>query len=70
MLNLDTHILTHDLAVFLPKVDGPILKGALERSFDFRSTELPKSFYAEIKKNKNGSSLRHWASAVESIPWF
>ncbi len=40
----------HDLAVFLPKTDGHILKEALKRSFEFRSTELPKSFYTEIKK--------------------
>lgn len=58
----------HDLAIFLPKVDGPTLKEALKRSFDFRSTEIPKSFYAEIK-NLNTSRLeRGWASAVDSIP--
>jgi len=43
----------HDLAVFLPKVDGPTLKEALKRCFDFRSTELPKSFHAEIKNHKH-----------------
>lgn len=34
----------HDLAIFLPKVDGPTLKEALKRSFEFCSTEIPKSF--------------------------
>jgi hypothetical protein len=27
----------HDLAVFLPKVDGPILKEAIKRCFEYRS---------------------------------
>jgi hypothetical protein len=58
----------HDLAIFLPKVDGPTLKEALKRSFEFRSTELPTSFYAEIKKLKTDRLERGWASAVDSIP--
>lgn len=58
----------HDLAVFLPKVDGPTLKEALKRCFDFRSTELPKSFHAEIKFINTDWLARGWASATESIP--
>ncbi len=58
----------HDLAVFLPKVDGPILKEALKRSFEFRSTELPKSFQTEIKKINTDWLERGWSSAVDSIP--
>ncbi len=58
----------HDLAVFLPKVDGAILKEALKRSFDYRSTELPKSFYTEIKKLNTNRLERGWASATDSIP--
>ncbi len=58
----------HDLAVFLPKVDGPILKEALKRCFDFRSTELPKSLHAEIKSINTDWLERGWASAVDSIP--
>jgi predicted nucleotidyltransferase component of viral defense system len=58
----------HDLAVFLPKVHGPTLKEALKRSFEFRSTELPASFYEEIKKLKTDRLERGWASAVDSIP--
>lgn len=58
----------HDLAIFLPKVDGPTLKEALKRSFEFRSTELPQSFYTEIKKLNTARLERGWASAVDSIP--
>ncbi len=58
----------HDLAIFLPKVDGPTLKKALKRSFDFRSTELPKSFQTEIKNINTEWLERGWASAVDSIP--
>jgi predicted nucleotidyltransferase component of viral defense system len=58
----------HDLAIFLPKVDGPTLKEALKRSFDFRSTDLPKSFHAEIKNLNTDRLERGWASAVDSIP--
>ncbi len=58
----------HDLAVFLPKVDGPTLKEALKRSFEFRSTALPQSFYTEIKKLNTARLERGWASAVDSIP--
>ena len=58
----------HDLAVFLPKVDGPTLKEALKRSFEFRSTELPKSFHTEIKNIKTDWLQRGWASAVDSVP--
>jgi len=58
----------HDLAIFLPKVDGSTLKEALKRSFEFRSTELPKSFYTEIKKIKTDRLERGWVSAVDSIP--
>jgi len=58
----------HDLAIFLPKVDGPTLKEALKRSFSFRSTDLPKSFYKEIKSLNTDRLERGWASAVDSIP--
>lgn len=58
----------HDLAIFLPKVDGPTLNEALKRSFEFRSTELPKSFYTEIRRLKTDRLERGWASAVDSIP--
>jgi len=58
----------HDLAVFLPKVDGPTLKEALKRSFEFRSTELPKSFHTEIKNINTDWLERGWASAVDSVP--
>lgn len=58
----------HDLAVFLPKVDGPTLNEALKRCFDFRSTELPTSFHSAIKDLNTDRLERGWASAVASIP--
>lgn len=58
----------HDLAIFLPKADGPTLKKALKRCFDFRSTELPTSFYTEIKKLNTDRLERGWNSAIASIP--
>jgi predicted nucleotidyltransferase component of viral defense system len=58
----------HDLAIFLTKVEVHILKEAIRRSFEFRSTELPTSFYSEIKKLNTNRLERGWASAVDSIP--
>jgi len=58
----------HDLAIFLPKVDGPTLKKALKRTFDFRNTELPTSFSTAISDLKTDRLERGWASAVASIP--
>lgn len=58
----------HDLAIFLPKVDGPTLKEAIKNCFEFRSTHLPKSFHAEIKNINTDWLERGWASATESIP--
>lgn len=58
----------HDLVVFLPKVNGSTLKDAIKRSFEFRSTEIPTSFYAEIKKLNMSRLERGWASATDSIP--
>lgn len=57
----------HDLAVFLPMVDGLTLKEALKNCFKFRSTELPKSFHAEIKKLNTARLERGWDSAVGSV---
>ncbi len=58
----------HDLAIFLPKTDGPTLKEALKNCFDFRSTDLPKSFSTEIKNLNTDWLERGWASATDSIP--
>ena len=57
----------HDLAIFLPRVDGPTLKEALKRCFEFRSTDLPQSFHAEIKNLNTDWLERGWASATDSI---
>lgn len=58
----------YDLIVFLPKVDGPTLKMALRRCFNFRSTELPKSLHIEVKKINTDWLEQGWASATGSIP--
>lgn len=58
----------HDLVIFLPKVDRLTLKQALKNCFEFRSTELPKSFHAEIKNLNTDWLERGWASATDSIP--
>lgn len=57
----------HDLAVFLPKADRKILKDAIKRSFDFRSTELPGSFTKFIKELNTDRLEKGWASAVASV---
>ena len=58
----------HDLAIFLPLADRTTLKEALKRCFDFRSTQLPKSFYKEIKGLKTDRLERGWTSAISSVP--
>ncbi len=58
----------HDLAIFLPKAEGSILKQALKNCFEFRSTVLPQSFHTEIKKLNTDRLEKGWASAVASIP--
>ncbi len=40
----------HDLAVFLPRTNNKILKEAIQKSFDFRDTEVPSSFLSVLKK--------------------
>lgn len=40
----------HDLAVFLPKADPKTLKKAIKNCFEFRETEVPNSFFDEVKK--------------------
>lgn len=58
----------HDLAVFLPKVDGPTLKEAVKNCFNFRSTDLPNSLHTEITNINTDWLERGWASATDSIP--
>jgi len=58
----------YDLAIFLPKVDGLTLKNALKNCFNFRSTELPKSFHTEIKDLNTDRLEKGWASATASVP--
>ncbi|MCB0420811.1 MAG: nucleotidyl transferase AbiEii/AbiGii toxin family protein [Bdellovibrionales bacterium] len=58
----------HDLSVFLQKVDTTVLNDALKNCFEFRETELPKSFSEAIKAIDTTSLQRGWTSATSSIP--
>jgi hypothetical protein len=58
----------YDLAVFLPNVDALTLNEALKRSFGFRATELPKSFFAALNALSTDRLERGWDGAVGSIP--
>lgn len=57
----------HDLAVFLPKADATVLRDALKRCFDFRKTDLPKSFSGNLKKLDTNRLERGWPSAISSV---
>ncbi|MFN7825031.1 MAG: nucleotidyl transferase AbiEii/AbiGii toxin family protein [Pseudobdellovibrionaceae bacterium] len=58
----------HDLAVFLPKADPKTLKKAIKNCFEFRETELPKSFIEQIRQINTSRLEKGWDSAVSSIP--
>ncbi len=57
----------HDLAVFLPKADPNTLKKAIKNCFEFRDTEVPISFFDEVKKLNTSRLQKGWSSAVASI---
>lgn len=57
----------HDLAVFLPKADGKVLREAIKKCFEYRETELPSNF-SEVLRGLDTKRLeRGWASAVASV---
>jgi predicted nucleotidyltransferase component of viral defense system len=58
----------YDLAFLLPKADADILAQALKRCFEFRETELPKSFSTVLKSMNTKSLERGWRSATASVP--
>lgn len=58
----------HDLAIFLPKADPKTLKEAIKNCFEFRETELPKSFVEGVRQLNTSRLERGWDSAVSSIP--
>jgi len=58
----------HDLAVFLPKADPKTLKKAIKNCFEFRETELPKSFIEQVRQLNTSRLEKGWDSAVSSIP--
>lgn len=58
----------HDLALFLPKADPKTLKQAIKNCFEFRETEIPKSFYKGVRQLNTSRLEKGWDSAVSSIP--
>jgi hypothetical protein len=58
----------HDLAVFLPKADPKTLKKAIKNCFEFRETELPNSFFDEVKQLNTSRLQKGWTSVVASVP--
>lgn len=57
----------HDLAIFLPKADPKTLKKAIKNCFAFRDTEVPKSFFEEIKQLDTTRLEMGWKSAMASV---
>lgn len=57
----------HDLAIFLPKADGKVLKEAIKKCFAFRKTDVPPSFLNVLKKLDTNRLEKGWVSAVASI---
>lgn len=58
----------HDLAIFLPKADPKTLKKAIKNCFEFRETDLPKSFAEGVRKLNTSRLESGWDSVVSSIP--
>ncbi|PIT99463.1 MAG: hypothetical protein COT74_10715 [Bdellovibrionales bacterium CG10_big_fil_rev_8_21_14_0_10_45_34] len=58
----------YDLAVFLPRADPRTLKKAIKNCFEFRNTEVPKSFIEGVRQLNTSRLERGWESAVSSIP--
>lgn len=58
----------YDLAAFLPRADPEVLRQALKRCFDYRSTDLPQKLSAAVEAIDTKSLERGWISATASIP--
>lgn len=58
----------HDLAVFLPKADFKVLKEAINKCFDFRGMDVPRNFFAAVKRIDTTNLNRGWPSAIASVP--
>lgn len=56
-----------DLALFLPKADGKILKQAPAACFQYRETALPGDIVAHLSKIDLGLLKRGWPSAISGI---
>lgn len=54
--------------IFLPKADPKTLKEAIKNCFQFRKTEVPNSFFEEVKKLNTSRLQKGWLSAVASAP--
>ncbi len=57
----------HDLAIFLPKVDGKVLSQAVEKCFAFRKTDVPPSFLNVLRELDTTRLERGWTNAVASV---
>lgn len=58
----------YDLAVFLPKADPGVLRQALNRCFDYREAELPRSLSTVLRTIDTKTLERGWVSATASVP--
>ncbi len=58
----------HDLALFLPKAEGKVLREAIQKCFKFRDTDVPPRFSDVLKRLDTTMLERGWASATASIP--
>ncbi len=58
----------HDLSVFLPKANAVTLGEALRKCFNFRQTEMPKSFSKKISAINTTSLQQGWLTATATVP--
>ena len=57
----------YDLSIFLPKADPKTLASALERTFAFRVTELPKNIAGTISSLDTKALERGWKTAISTV---
>lgn len=57
----------YDLSLLLPKTEISTLKQAVEKSFIYRGTTIPKSFFDEIKQMNTTRLEKGWMSALSSV---
>lgn len=57
-----------DLWLFLPKCDKKVLQKAIQSTFEYRKTEIPKNWNEVEKKLDTTFLSRGWSSAVSTVP--